>query len=95
MRIAAASAAASAGRAKLCDAVGTISVLGASRARLIRQLLTESLLLSAAGGGFGLILGSWTARGLAAVLEDIAARAAGGEFADAEHGRRHRPKITA
>lgn len=41
--------------------------LGASRARLIRQLLVESLLLGAAGGAAGIIVAPWIARGLLAV----------------------------
>jgi predicted permease len=50
--------------------IATRLALGAGRIRVVRQLLTESLVLAFIGGVGGLVVGSWLTRGLRTLLPE-------------------------
>ncbi|HUE04472.1 MAG TPA: ABC transporter permease [Bryobacteraceae bacterium] len=51
------------------------AALGARRGRVIRQLLTESLVLSCAGGGLGLLLAAWGTQAAIRLMPEALPRA--------------------
>ena len=51
------------------------AALGASQGRVIRQLLTESMVLSCAGGGLGLLLAAWGTQAALRLMPDALPRA--------------------
>ena len=56
--------------------IATRLALGARRGALVRQLVSESMLLAVLGGGVGLLLAEWTLRALVAFGTDVIPRLA-------------------
>jgi macrolide transport system ATP-binding/permease protein len=60
--------------ARTIDRAGEMAVraaLGAGRARLLRQLLAENLVLALLGGGVGMVLGKWLASALRGLVTPV------------------------
>jgi predicted permease len=55
------------GRARIRE-LSVRTAIGAARSRIIRQLVTEALMIAAAGAGFGLVLARWLTETLAPAL---------------------------
>lgn len=53
--------------------LGLRAALGASRTQLVRELMTESLLLAVLGGAAGVLLGQWLLDGTLALFPDLPA----------------------